>query len=388
MMLKGKQKWSDYKLLRRKLFFGTTIIVAVSAVLVFLAYSFLLRGRFANFVVKFLTDYVYQDRDAALAFYWNVFRDHMDFLLLLSAVGVFLLILRFYMRSFTKYFNQINQGIDAIIQESNNDVVLAPELAATERKINQIKHTLAQRSMAEQIAEQRKNDLVMYLAHDIRTPLTSVIGYLSLLEEVPEMPIEQRAKYVHITLEKAQRLETLVNELFEIARYNLQQIPLEKEEIDLSYMLVQITDEFYPLLSARGNTAVLQAGEDLTVSADPGKLARVFNNILKNAAAYSYPNTEIYISAQEEERMITICIQNEGPTIPAEKLSTIFEKFYRMDDARTSDSGGFGLGLAIAKEIVLLHGGSIAAQSADHVTSFTISLPGQMPGGKKKSRQS
>ncbi len=387
-MLKGKQKWSDYKLLRRKLFFGTTIIVAVSAVLVFLAYSFLLRGRFANFVVKFLTDYVYQDRDAALAFYWNVFRDHMDFLLLLSAVGVFLLILRFYMRSFTKYFNQINQGIDAIIQESNNDVVLAPELAATERKINQIKHTLAQRSMAEQIAEQRKNDLVMYLAHDIRTPLTSVIGYLSLLEEVPEMPIEQRAKYVHITLEKAQRLETLVNELFEIARYNLQQIPLEKEEIDLSYMLVQITDEFYPLLSARGNTAVLQAGEDLTVSADPGKLARVFNNILKNAAAYSYPNTEIHISAQEEEGMITICIQNEGPTIPAEKLSTIFEKFYRMDDARTSDSGGFGLGLAIAKEIVLLHGGSIAAQSADHVTSFTISLPGQTPGGKKKSRQS
>ena len=387
-MLKGKQKWSDYKLLRRKLFFGTTIIVAVSAVLVFLAYSFLLRGRFANFVVKFLTDYVYQDRDAALAFYWNVFRDHMDFLLLLSAVGVFLLILRFYMRSFTKYFNQINQGIDAIIQESNNDVVLAPELAATERKINQIKHTLAQRSMAEQIAEQRKNDLVMYLAHDIRTPLTSVIGYLSLLEEVPEMHIEQRAKYVNITLEKAQRLETLVNELFEIARYNLQQIPLEKEEIDLSYMLVQITDEFYPLLSARGNTAVLQAGEDLTVSADPGKLARVFNNILKNAAAYSYPNTEIHISAQEEEGMITICIQNEGPTIPAEKLSTIFEKFYRMDDARTSDSGGFGLGLAIAKEIVLLHGGSIAAQSADHVTSFTISLPGQTPGGKKKSRQS
>lgn len=383
-MLKGKRKQSDYKLLRRKLFFGTTVIVGVSAVLVFLVYSFILRGRFANFVVNFLTDHVYRDRDAALAFYWHVFRDNMDFLLLLAAVGVFLLILRFYMRSFTKYFNQINQGIDAIIQESNHDVVLAPELAATERKINQIKHILAQRSMAGQIAEQRKNDLVMYLAHDIRTPLTSVIGYLSLLEEVPEMPLEQRAKYVHITLEKAQRLEALVNELFEIARYNLQQVPLEKEEIDLSYMLVQITDEFYPLLSARGNTAVLQAGEDLTVSADPGKLARVFNNILKNAAAYSYPNTEIHISAQEGEGMITICIQNKGPTIPAEKLSTIFEKFYRMDDARTSDSGGFGLGLAIAKEIVHLHGGTITAQSADHVTSFTITLPGE----KKKSRQS
>lgn len=386
MLRKPKRERSDYKLLRRKLFFGTTIIIGASAALVFFVYKVFLRGRFANFVVKFLTEYVYRDRDAALAFYWNVFRDNMEFLFLLAAVGVFLLILRFYMSSFTKYFNEINRGIDALIQENDQEVTLTPELAATERKINQIKHVLTQRAMAEQIAEQRKNDLVMYLAHDIRTPLTSVIGYLSLLEEVPEMPMEQRAKYVRITLEKAQRLESLVNELFEIARYNLQQVPLEKKEIDLSYMLVQITDEFYPLLSARGNTAVLQAGEDLTVCADPGKLARVFNNILKNAAAYSYPNTEIHISAWEGEGTITICIQNQGPTIPAEKLSVIFEKFYRMDDARTSDGGGFGLGLAIAKEIVLLHGGTITAQSADHVTSFTITLPGQQQ--RKKTRES
>ena len=129
----------------------------------------------------------------------------------------------------------------------------------------------------------RKNDLVAYLAHDLRTPLTSIIGYLNLLEEAPDMPPEQKVKYTHIALEKAYRLENLVNEFFEIARYNLQQIDIKKESIDLYYMLVQVTDELYPLLSARGNTAVLRACEDLTVDGDPDKLARVFNNILKNA---------------------------------------------------------------------------------------------------------
>lgn len=221
----------------------------------------------------------------------------------------------------------------------------------------------------------RKNDLITYLAHDLKTPLTSVIGYLSLLEEVSDMPPEQRAKYVHITLDKANRLEKLVNEFFEITRYNLQQIHLEKEQIDLYYMLVQIKDEFYPILSERGNTATLCADENLTVYGDPAKLARVFNNILKNAAAYSTPNTEILIRAEQRENDVAVTIQNQGPTIPADKLSAIFEKFYRMDEARTSDTGGAGLGLAIAKEIVTLHGGTITAESHENTTAFTVALP-------------
>lgn len=372
---KTARERSDYWQLRRKLFLGTTVIVAVSAAAVFILYRFLLKGRFANLVVDFLTNYLRQSREAALSFYWSVFRDNIEVLFLIAGIAVFMLILRFFLNSFTKYFNEINRGIDALIQESDDEVDLAPELAATERKINHIRHILIQRSMAEQIAEQRKNDLVMYLAHDIRTPLTSVIGYLSLLEEVPEMPAEQRVKYVHITLDKAQRLETLVNEFFEIAHYDHPQIRLDREETDLSYMLVQLTDEFYPLLTARGNTVELRSSDNLTVSADPGKLARAINNLLKNAAAYSDPNSEIIISAQEEDGKISISVQNQGPTIPSDKLSSIFEKFYRADDARMSDTGGFGLGLAIAKEIISLHGGTITVQSENHCTIFTILLP-------------
>ena len=225
------------------------------------------------------------------------------------------------------------------------------------------------------LAEQRKDELVMYLAHDIRTPLTSVIGYLNLLEEDPNMPPEQRAARVHIALEKAYRLETMVNEFFEITKYKSQKITLSKETIDLYYMLVQLSDELSPVLAPRGNTVTLHLDENLTIEADPEKLARVFNNILQNAASYSFPHTEIVISAEKLEHEVIIRFQNSGEDIPNEALASLFDKFYRVDQSRSSDTGGTGLGLAIAKEIVTLHGGAISASSKNHVVTFTVSLP-------------
>lgn len=223
----------------------------------------------------------------------------------------------------------------------------------------------------------RKNDLITYLAHDLKTPLTSVVGYLSLLEEAPDMPPEQKIKYVHIALDKALRLETLINDFFEITRYNLQDVALERETIDLGYMLAQMADEFYPMLQAHGNTVTVEAEEELQVYADPQKLARVFNNILKNAIAYSYGNTPITIRAGQTEDTVWIRFQNRGKTIPRRKLNMIFEKFYRLDDARSTNTGGAGLGLAIARQIVTQHGGSITATSEEETTEFTVELPGK-----------
>ena len=221
----------------------------------------------------------------------------------------------------------------------------------------------------------KKNDLIAYLAHDLKTPLTSVVGYLSLLEEAPDMPAEQKAKYVHIALDKALRLEQLINEFFEITRYNLHEIVLEKETVDLSYMLMQMADEFYPVLMDHGNLVRVAAGESLRVVADANKLARVFNNILKNAVAYSDPGSIIDIKAEQLDKRVRVSISNRGRTIPKQKLQSIFEKFYRLDDARSTNTGGAGLGLAIAREIVTLHGGTITAESADQITTFTVELP-------------
>lgn len=365
----------DFRQLRRKIFLQTILLFSLALVIIIAAYRLMFSGRFANWTVRFLNRFVYQNYDVAYHVFQRIFRNHVDLWFMAAVLAVFLICLSLYLRFFTKYFGEINRGIDLLMEENSNDIRMSSELAATERKLNHIKHTLREREMTARLAEQRKNDLVAYLAHDLKTPLTSVIGYLSLLDEAPDMPESQKERFTHIALDKAYRLEGLVNEFFEITRFNLQEIKLQKEDIDLYYMLVQMMDEFYPILSAKGNTAALQADESLTAYGDSVKLARVFNNILKNAAAYSTPNTEILIRAKQEEGRVIVSIQNHGPTIPAEKLAAIFEKFYRMDEARTSNTGGAGLGLAIAKEIVLAHGGTITAQSINEITTFTVSLP-------------
>lgn len=268
--------------------------------------------------------------------------------------------------------------------------VFPAEYAEVSLQMAQIKAAMQRQEQLQKEEASRKNDLITYLAHDLKTPLTSVVGYLSLLDEAYDMPREQKAKYIHITLDKAQRLEKLINEFFEITRYNLQQIVLEKEIVDLHFMLIQMTDEFYPILTAHGNTIRLdlysrQEGrerkgpddseENVTVYADSEKLARVFNNILKNAIAYSYPNTEILVRCINAGEKVYVTFSNRGKTIPAQKLDAVFEKFFRLDDARSTNSGGAGLGLAIAKDIITLHGGTITADSTEEATTFTVEIP-------------
>ncbi len=264
---------------------------------------------------------------------------------------------------------------DFMIEEKGNIDIFPKEYAEISAQMSDIKQAMQRHEQMLKEEASRKNDLIAYLAHDLKTPLTSVIGYLALLDEAQDMPIEQKTKYVNIALSKALRLEKLINEFFDITRYNLQQIDLEKESINLCHMLVQMTDEFYPLLNAHGNQTEVCVDEDITVYGDSIKLARVFNNILKNAIAYSYPDTIIKIWAESTATDVWIYFCNKGKTIPAGKLNSIFEKFFRMDEARSTNTGGAGLGLAIAKEIITLHGGKITAESENESTTFRISLP-------------
>jgi len=221
----------------------------------------------------------------------------------------------------------------------------------------------------------RKSDLITYLAHDLKTPLASVIAYISLLDESPDLPPDQRAKYLGIALDKAYRLEQLIGELFEIIRFNLQTITLNEERINLKFMLEQLADEFYPILLPRGKSIAVSCGENLILRGDPDKLARVFNNILKNATTYCHENTEITVSARQSLEGIEIQFENHGDPIPKQKLEVIFEKFYRLDTSRATKTGGAGLGLAIAKEIIEAHGGNITVKSDITSTIFTVFIP-------------
>ena len=366
---------SSYVLFERKMTRKMLSLVLIAIGAVFLLRE-LIRGRFGDAVVAFLTGVFHLDYSDALYIYEATFRDHLDGIIAGAIILSLIVVFRFSLRWVREYFDEISAGCDALLDEKTELITLSPEMGFLELKLNESKTILEKRERDAREAEQRKNDLVVYLAHDIRTPLTSVIGYLELLKEAPDLPVEQRAKYLSITLDKAYRLEQLINEFFEITRFNLQSIPLNRENIHLSYMFMQMAEEFYPILTPGGKSVRLDVPEDLSLYGDPDKLARVFNNILKNAAAYSYPDTVIEIRARQERNAVRITFTNQGPQIPEAQLNAIFEKFYRLDSARSSSTGGAGLGLAIAKEIVTAHQGTISASSGPEGTVFTIELPG------------
>ena len=305
--------------------------------------------------------------------YFKIVTVNMQFILALVIIIFVFLLFHMLLDTYKRYFDEVVAGIDKLMEE-RAAISLSPELESVEHKLADVKRTLAERADEAKRAEQQKNDLVVYLAHDIKTPLTSVIGYLSLLDETPDMPDEEKAKYIHTAWEKANRLRTLVNEFFEITRSHSESLPLHKTKVDLFYMIAQISDELYPQLNACGKIIENHVDEDISVYGDSDKLARVFNNILKNAISYSAENSVIKVSARELSEWTVIQFENDGE-IPEDKLNVIFDKFCRLSNARLSETGGSGLGLAIAKNIIVLHGGQIRAESSNGRTAFIIEIP-------------
>lgn len=312
-------------------------------------------------------------------FNWSAMKRMICIVFVVTIVIMVLVSCLVYYGSAKKKSRQMMKQISTAMQQvllSDQDTPALPQGYEEFRiQLLQLKAAEQHSRQLAQAEMQRKNDLITYLAHDLKTPLASVIGYLCLLNEAPDMPEHQKEKYTGIALQKAYRLEELINEFFDITRFNLQTLALNKSKINLSFMLQQMADEFYPMLVPKGRKAVVHVPENLTLTGDADKLARVFNNILKNAIVYSYENSEIDISAERKDESVVVTFIDRGNPIPPQKLNIIFEKFYRLDSSRSSNTGGAGLGLAIAKEIVAAHGGTISVESDSERTVFTVRLP-------------
>lgn len=289
-------------------------------------------------------------------------------------IGLIIIFL-FYWRKTFAYMDTIVEASKLLVVSNDELIRLPPELKQVEDRMNHIKQDSIRNVRLAKEAEQRKNDLIVYLAHDLKTPLTSVIGYLTLLRDEKQISEELRDKYTDIALEKAERLEELINEFFDITRFNLSQMTLELSRVNLTRMLEQLTYEAKPLLAEKNLQYTLQAEPNIEIKCDVNKMERVFDNLLRNAVNYSYENSTIEIDVSKNQDGINICFRNQGDTIPEDMLDRIFEQFYRIDTSRSSKTGGAGLGLAIAKHIIGLHNGTITASSRDEIIEFKVFLP-------------
>ena len=291
----------------------------------------------------------------------------------LYAIGCIVIVIRTLNRSLS-YFSKLSNAISNPRLIEGGRVELPEELTIASQQIELLQKKIRDHEQAAVMAEQRKNELVAYLAHDIRTPLTSVVGYLSLLSESPDLPLEKRAEFAGIALAKAERLESLIEEFFEITRYNLDAIMLERENVDIYLFLDQVADEFGISAQERDITITTRAPEGENAFIDASKMARALGNVVKNAIAYADQGTEVVVCATISDRELMLSTTNRGREISAVHLEAIFERFYREDSSRGQGANA-GLGLAIAREIVDAHAGTISAESSDGLTTFTIRLP-------------
>ncbi len=308
-------------------------------------------------------------------FYDAFYDGYYLLVLVIIMLVIFVVLLYQLVKKICFYITAISDSSDKLFDKNVEYITLPEELSELEKKLNYFKRESIKNEKLAIENEKKKDELIVYLAHDIKTPLTSMIGYLSLLDEIEDMPEEKRKRYISVALSKSYKLEELINELFDIARYNSEKIILEKEELNLNLMLEQIIDDFYPILKELNKEIHFHCGEKITLYADSDKLSRVFGNLIKNAIHYSKENSDININTFQRDKKIIIQVMNEGKKIPQEKLSRIFEQFYRLDSSRTSKTGGSGLGLAIAKDIIELHNGKITADSNEKETTFTVELP-------------
>lgn len=305
----------------------------------------------------------------------NWVRDYIVLVCIVTVLAGWVVISFYFISKPIKQLDVVANAAEQLSRPSEEPIQLPDSLEDISIQLNLAREQALRDARAAREAEQRKNDLIVYLAHDLKTPLTSVIGYLTLLRDEPQISSEIRARYTGIALEKAERLEDLINEFFDITRFSLTHLELEKQPTDLTRMLEQVASEFAPQFAEKDLRCELELPPRLAYDCDPDKLARVFDNLLRNAFHYSFPGSTVRITGQQEADTVVLTFTNEGRTIPAEKLERIFDQFFRLDSSRATRTGGAGLGLAIAKEIIALHGGTIRAASADNRITFTVRLP-------------
>ena len=354
---------------------GTLLALAAALALWETVVDGLLQDAFARGVLWACQSLFGYDEAGAQAFYQTVFRNHKE--AWLALLTVLLMLGAFYLAlgRFTRWLDQIAAAVGQVMAETGEPVSLPRELRPLEEDLRTLQHTLEAREAQAREAKQRRQDLVSFLAHDLKTPLTSVLGYLNLLHDEPALPEEQRRKYTDVALDKANRLEELVSEFFDITRMDLGAPGEGGEPIQLSLLLEQLADEFYPAFAEKGLTCRTDITPRLVVRGEADKLVRVFENVLRNAVSYSTSGGAVELEARARGREAEISIRNEGLEIPEQELTHIFQKFYRLDQARSTRTGGAGLGLAIAREIVERHGGAIRAESDGRRTAFHILLP-------------
>ena len=307
-------------------------------------------------------------------------KQHTAVVLLYLILGILLFSVTFMIlqEPYIRYISRISEAVQNISEGDLNtviDVIGDDEFSSMAANLNHMAADIKKLMEKERESERTKNELITNVAHDLRTPLTSIIGYLELLAGNQQVPADMQHKYIEIAYGKSRRLQKLIEDLFGFTKLNCGKIAMHVGQIDIVKLLGQLVEEAYPNFVEKGLSYDLQSNVPAKIiNADGNLLARLFDNLIGNAIKYGADGKRVLVKIHAEGETVTVSVTNYGYVIPADELPLIFNKFYRVEQSRSSSTGGTGLGLAIAKEIVDMHGGTISVASDLNGTVFTVKL--------------
>ena len=297
----------------------------------------------------------------------------------IATICFFIIYFLLFIKRIVKDMTYISDRIIDIADGKSDEKIIIErqdEIGEIAGRINEMTEQINQLITSERDALQSNKDLIACVAHDLRTPITSVKGYLDLALDTKHYDLEQRQKYVRIAQTKANRLEYLIHDLFNYTKLTSGEITLHRSKIDLVQLVEQMVEEFYPLFQEEELECTTKYNISyLEMNMDGELIARAVQNLLSNAIKYGKDGKHVYVELECLEQEVQIRVTNYGLVIPEESIKHLFDKFYRVERSRNVKTGGTGLGLNIAQEIVHLHGGRIQVTSGASVTCFTIALP-------------
>lgn len=307
--------------------------------------------------------------------HWIFFAVLLFLFLVVILISCFLLLTNRKMQ----YFEEIHRTLEYISKgnlDINIPVKSSDELSKLASTVNDMTYKLKVLIEEEKLWEKTKNDLISNVSHDLRTPLTSVLGYMELIVEGKYENEESLKHYVGIAYSKCKNLKTLVDDLFEYSKLNSTGLKVNKKMISLAELLEQVILGFMPVIKEIEMEYRLSfTNEKINVYGDPVLLARMFDNLVSNAINYGQKGKYLDVDLQHENHEAIVRIINYGNPIPEEDLPLIFERFYKVDKSRSQYNGGSGIGLAIVKSIAEMHLGTVNADSRDNKTIFEVRLP-------------
>jgi signal transduction histidine kinase len=318
------------------------------------------------------------DRDNAFVELLTTFDAVVILIYVVFGIGIFTVTFLLLQEKSMRYIARISDAMHSISEGDLNitvDIEGDDEFSVMAASLNKMVGDLKELMDKEREAERTKNELITNIAHDLRTPLTSITGYLELLSGETKLDMEVQKKYIGIAYVKTKRLEKLIEDLFGFTKLNYGKMSMHVAKVDVMKLLSQLLEEFYPSFVDKNLSYELQSNVPaMIITADGNLLARLFDNLINNAIKYGADGKRILVKVNGNEEQVTISVVNYGYVIPAEELPLIFNKFYRVEQSRSTDTGGTGLGLAIAKNIVDVHGGIIDVTSDLSGTVFTVKL--------------